>query len=85
MQPLGAVVRFLGRSGKRIAVTVAGFAVLAAGVAMLVLPGPGAVAIFAGLAILATQYAWAERALDRAKATGKQALRRVRRGRSEAV
>ncbi len=35
---------------------------------MLVLPGPGIVVSFAGLAVLATEFAWAERALDRSKA-----------------
>jgi hypothetical protein len=42
---------------------------------MLVTPGPGIVVILIGLAILATEWAWAERALDRAKQTGSGALR----------
>jgi uncharacterized protein (TIGR02611 family) len=74
LHPLSQIVRFIGRSGKRIAVTVAGFAVLIAGVIMLITPGPGVVAILAGLAILASEWAWAERALDRAKAGGKVVL-----------
>jgi len=41
---------------------------------MLITPGPGVVAILAGLAILASEWAWAERALDRAKAGGKVVL-----------
>jgi uncharacterized protein (TIGR02611 family) len=49
---------------RRIGVTIAGFAVLLAGVAMLVLPGPGILAIVGGLAILATEYAWANKPLD---------------------
>jgi uncharacterized protein (TIGR02611 family) len=61
------VIRFIGRSSRRIGVTIAGFAVLLAGGAMLVLPGPGWVVIFLGLAILATEYAWADAALDRSK------------------
>ena len=65
--PFKVVVRFIRRSGKRIAVTIAGFAVLLAGLAMLVLPGPGWIAIFAGLAILATEYVWARRLLNYAK------------------
>ena len=36
-----AVGRFIARNSKRVAVTIAGFAVLLAGAAMLVLPGPG--------------------------------------------
>jgi uncharacterized protein (TIGR02611 family) len=67
LHPLSQIVRFIGRSGKRIAVTLAGFGVLAAGVVMMVTPGPGILAILAGLAILATEWAWAERALDMAK------------------
>ena len=34
---------------------------LLAGFAMLVLPGPGIIVIILGLAILATEFAWAER------------------------
>ena len=52
----------------RIAKTVFGFVLLAAGVLMLALPGPGWLTIFAGLAILATEFAWAQRLLDRLKA-----------------
>jgi uncharacterized protein (TIGR02611 family) len=74
LHPLSQVARFIGRSGKRIAVTVLGFAVLIAGAIMMVTPGPGVLVIVAGLAILATEWAWAERALDRAKAGGKVVL-----------
>lgn len=41
-----------------------GFAVVAAGIAMLVLPGPGWAAIFLGFAILATEFAFAEKVRD---------------------
>lgn len=61
------IVRWVGRSGKRIAVTLVGFAVLAAGLVMMVTPGPGILLIVAGLAILGTEYAWARRALAEAK------------------
>jgi hypothetical protein len=74
LNPLSQIVRFIGRSGKRIAVTVVGFAVLLAGVVMMVTPGPGVLVIVLGLAILASEWAWAERALDRAKAGGKVVL-----------
>lgn len=67
LNPLSAIVRFIGRSGKRIAVTIAGFTVLLAGLVMMVTPGPGILGIIAGLAILATEYAWAEHMLDKAK------------------
>jgi uncharacterized protein (TIGR02611 family) len=51
----------------RIAVVTVGMAVLLAGVAMLILPGPGWAAIFVGFAILATEFAWAQAALAWAK------------------
>ena len=80
-----AVIRFIGRSSKRIAVTVAGFALVAAGIAMLVLPGPGFVVIILGLAVLATEYAWAQAMLERTKEyaakggyVAKDAYRKVR-------
>lgn len=53
---------------KRFAVTILGFALLGLGGAMMVLPGPGILVIVAGLAVLATEYAWARRLLVRAKA-----------------
>ncbi|MER6445132.1 TIGR02611 family protein [Streptomyces venezuelae] len=43
----------------QVGVFIVGLAVIGAGIAMLVLPGPGWVAIFAGLAIWATEFAWA--------------------------
>ena len=51
----------------RVAKVAVGFLLLTAGVAMLALPGPGWATIAAGLAILATEYEWARRALDRVK------------------
>lgn len=76
-----AVIRFIARSGKRIGVTVLGFLVLLAGVIMMVTPGPGAVAIIAGLAILATEYTWAEIMLDKVKEKARQAGNAVRKRR----
>jgi uncharacterized protein (TIGR02611 family) len=76
---LGSVLRFILRSGKRIAVTLVGFALLGAGAIMLITPGPGMVVIIIGLAVLATEYAWAERALKRARERAGQAVRKVRR------
>jgi hypothetical protein len=52
---------------KRFAVTLAGFGLLAVGVAMMVLPGPGVLLIVAGLAVLATEYVWARTLLVRAQ------------------
>ena len=52
------------RTVRKPLVFMVGFAVVAAGVAMLVLPGPGWAAIFLGFAILATEFAFAEKARD---------------------
>ena len=49
----------------RLVVLIVGASVAGAGVAMLVLPGPGILVIVFGLVILTTQFAWAERALER--------------------
>jgi Flp pilus assembly protein TadB len=67
------VVRFIGRSSKRIAVTVVGAALVLAGVAMLVLPGPGIIVVALGFAVLGTEYAWAAAALERTKRAAAQA------------
>ena len=52
----------------RIGIGVVGFLVLVAGVIMIPFPGPGWLVVIAGLAILATEFAWAERLLDYTKA-----------------
>lgn len=52
---------------KRFAVTILGGALLLLGLAMMVLPGPGILVIVGGLAVLATEYVWAQRLLKRAK------------------
>jgi uncharacterized protein (TIGR02611 family) len=58
---------YIFRSSKRIAVLVVGLALVGGGLALLVLPGPGILVIIAGLAVLATEFVWAEKMLDRAK------------------
>lgn len=45
-------------------VFIVGSSVVLTGLALLVLPGPGWAAIFLGFAILATEFAFAERARD---------------------
>ena len=68
-----AVLVFIGRSSKRIAVTVVGGVLVVGGLAMLVLPGPGILVVVAGFAVLGTEYAWAAAALDRTKSTAARA------------
>ena len=77
LAPLKVVWRFLARNGRRIGITIAGFAVLLAGVALLVLPGPGWLLIFIGLGILSTEYVWAQRMLNEAKRRAEQAKNAV--------
>lgn len=68
------ILRWFTRNAKRLAVFVVGVSVLAAGAAMLVLPGPGVLVLLVGLMILATEFAWAERALDRTAARASAAM-----------
>lgn len=73
LHPPAQLVRFILRSSKRIAVLVIGVALLAAGAVMLVVPGPGLLVIIGGLVVLATEFAWAEAMLDRARDTAARA------------
>jgi uncharacterized protein (TIGR02611 family) len=52
---------------KRVIVSVLGATVLLIGVALLILPGPAFIVIPIGLAILATEYAWARRWLRKVR------------------
>jgi uncharacterized protein (TIGR02611 family) len=51
----------------RIGVAVAGTAVLVLGIVLIPYPGPGWLVVFAGLAILATEFSWAGRLLTYAR------------------
>jgi uncharacterized protein (TIGR02611 family) len=48
-------------------ITVIGVAVIAVGIALLPLPGPGWLIIFLGLGLLATEYEWSRRLLHFAR------------------
>ncbi len=52
---------------KRVAIEGLGWLLVVVGIAALVLPGPGLLALFAGVALLATQYEWAERRVEPVK------------------
>jgi uncharacterized protein (TIGR02611 family) len=67
---------------RRALVFVIGMTLLLAGVAMLVLPGPGIVVILIALALLATEFAWAQTLLVRARQQANRAANRLR-GRQE--
>ncbi len=63
----------------KVVITTVGGLVLLAGLVMLVTPGPGLVALVVGFAILATEWAWAERWVRRAKAWVHASTERARR------
>jgi hypothetical protein len=74
------IIRFIGRSSKRILVSVVGAAFVLGGLAMLVLPGPGILVVALGFAILGTEYAWAAAALNHTKRLAAQAGGKARAG-----
>jgi uncharacterized protein (TIGR02611 family) len=53
---------------RKLIIAVIGGTVVLIGIALIVLPGPAFIVIPIGLAILATEFAWAQNALARAKA-----------------
>jgi hypothetical protein len=57
----------LGRTAKWIALQVLGWLLVLLGIAALVLPGPGLILLFCGLAVLSQQYEWAERRAEPVK------------------
>jgi uncharacterized protein (TIGR02611 family) len=61
----------------RFAFVLLGVLILAAGVAMLALPGPAFVVIPVGLAILSLEFEWAERLLEKALIKGEEARRKA--------
>lgn len=68
------------RVARRVVISVIGITVVLIGVALLVLPGPALLVIPAGLAILALEYAWARRWLERVR-NGAEYSWRVWKGR----
>jgi tellurite resistance protein TerC len=56
------------RQARRLVFFLFGSTLLAFGIIMLVTPGPGWLLIFAGLSVLAVEFAWARRLLKRIKA-----------------
>jgi hypothetical protein len=69
--------RGIVRHARRLAIGVIGSTVVLIGIALLVLPGPAIVVIPLGLAILATEFVWAKRLMDRAKEQGRRGGRWV--------
>lgn len=74
----------MSATAKRLGLETLGWVVLVAGLLALVLPGPGLLLTFAGLAILSTQYRWARRMMHpvrvkawRGAAEGAQTIPRI--------
>jgi uncharacterized protein (TIGR02611 family) len=62
------VLTFIFHSTKLIVVFVVGVALVVLGIALIPLPGPFSIPLMvAGLAVLATEFVWAERMLDTVK------------------
>ncbi len=55
------------RQVRRLVVGVIGFTLVLIGTAMIVLPGPAFILIPAGLALLATEFVWAKKLLQKVK------------------
>jgi uncharacterized protein (TIGR02611 family) len=67
------------RIARKVTVALIGTVVMAAGVALIVLPGPAIIVIPFGLAILATEFPWAHRLLLRMKTFLQSARERAAR------
>ena len=57
---------------RRVFLIIAGFILLLAGGVMLVTPGPGMITIFLGLGLLAAEFVWARRLMQRIKEEGER-------------
>jgi uncharacterized protein (TIGR02611 family) len=58
------------QQAKRIVKVIIGFTLLALGIVMIATPGPGWLTIMLALGILAAEFVWARRLLDRLKEQG---------------
>ena len=66
-----------GKLAWRLVIGFFGGIVTALGVLFIVTPGPGIAVLIVGLAILATEFAWAKRAMEKAKETATSASERA--------
>ncbi len=64
-QELPKVAVMTYRKARRLVILIVGASVILFGVVLLVMPGPGLLVIFFGLAILATEFVWARRWLKK--------------------
>ncbi len=57
---------------RKILIAILGFTVIVIGIVLIVTPGPATLVIPAGLAILASEFVWAEKLLKKFKSTLKK-------------
>jgi uncharacterized protein (TIGR02611 family) len=55
------------RQARRVFLVLAGFTLLLLGIVMIFTPGPGTPVILLGLGLLAAEFVWARRVMDRLK------------------
>lgn len=67
MRPYGCRMHVVRRISRLVAVSVLGSLLVAAGVVMLLTPGPGLLAVAAGLAVWAREFGWARHLLERTR------------------
>ena len=65
------------RQAQRLIVLVVGLTLLLGGIVMLITPGPGLLVIVAGLSLLAVEFVWARRLLDKIKAKSSEVGRAI--------
>ena len=66
---------------RRLVIAVVGVSLALVGIALIVLPGPGVLVVAVALAVLATEFAWAARALHRTTAAAARATSAMNDGR----
>ncbi len=79
LDELEEIGRLTWHQAKKLAILIIGTSLLLAGLAMLILPGPGMLAILGGLTILGTHFLWARRLLRKARRQAKVFLGKTRR------
>ncbi len=66
----------------RVVIFVVGLAIVTSGVVMLLLPGPGWLVIFGGMAVWATEFVWAQHVLRWTKRKYREGTRRLKERRA---
>ena len=90
-EPTGGVEKERGAGGwlrmlRKLCVALIGGLIVAVGVALIVLPGPAVIVLPFGVAVLATEFAWAERLLQRIRKLVDRTLQRAKRpGRADSA